>query len=54
MKFLIAITICAIILLLTSCQHIRDSIQAGMINQNLDNTDAMLEYYAKKASQPHK
>ena len=54
MKFIIAITICFIILLLSSCQHIRDSVQAGMINQNLDNTDAMLEYYARKASQPHK
>lgn len=54
MKFLIAITLCVIILLLTSCQSMRDSLQAGMINQNLDNTDAMLEYYARKASQPHK
>ena len=53
MKFLIAILIASAILLLSSCQHMRDSFQAGMINQNLDNTDAMLEYYAKKASQPH-
>ena len=54
MKFIIAITLCAIILLLTSCQSLRDSIHAGMINQNLENTDAMLEYYARKAIQPHK
>ena len=54
MKFFIAFILCAIILLLSGCQSMRDSFHAGMINQNLDNTDAMLEYYARKASQPHK
>jgi hypothetical protein len=39
---------------LSSCQSMRDSLQAGMINQNLDNTDAMLEYYARKAAQSNK
>ena len=54
MKFLIALILLVIILLLPACQSMRDSLHAGMINQNLDNTDAMLEYYARKASQPHK
>ena len=49
MKFLISITICFIIILLSGCQSMRDSLQAGMINQNLDNTDAMLQHYANKA-----
>jgi hypothetical protein len=44
MRFIIAL-----VLLLPSCQSLRDSMQAARINQNLDDTDRMLEHYANKA-----
>lgn len=50
MKFIIAITICFIVLLLTSCQSLRDSMQAARINQNLEQTDALLQHYANQAN----
>ena len=50
MKFIVAITICFIILLLSSCQSLRDSIQAARINQNLDQTDAWIAIYSAKSN----
>lgn len=42
-----------ILCLLPSCQSLRDSMQAARINQNIDDTDRMLQHYARKASQTH-
>ena len=43
--------ILAILLLLPSCQSLRDSMQAARINQNLADTDRMLQHYANQANQ---
>lgn len=50
MKFIVAFTLCFIILLLTGCQSLRDSMHAARINQNLEQTDAWIAIYSAKAN----
>ncbi|CAB4155402.1 hypothetical protein UFOVP672_8 [uncultured Caudovirales phage] len=36
----------AVLIILPGCQALRDSMQAARINQNLEQTDALLQHYS--------